>query len=141
MKAYLTRRYWFSASHRLHNRSLSAQENRQLYGKCDNPYGHGHNYALEVTVSGRIDPHTGMVCPRRELDAAVEREILARFDRENLNTIDAFAESVPSSESLAVEIFKILQRSLRSAHLEKVRLEETFNNAFEYAGGDEVRQR
>jgi len=140
MKAYLTRRYWFSASHRLHNASLSAEENRRLYGKCDNPYGHGHNYALEVTVSGRIDPRSGMVCERGELDEAVAREVLARFDHENLNTIATFADRVPSSEILAMEIFTILRRSFRSAHLEKVRLEETLNNAFEYAGGNQFRQ-
>ena len=80
MKAHLTRRYIFSASHRLHSDELSEAENRATYGKCNNPYGHGHNYALEVTVSGQVDPQTGMVCNLVDLDDAVRREVLDRFD-------------------------------------------------------------
>lgn len=138
MKAYLTRRFRFSAAHRLHNEKLSADENRCLYGKCNNPYGHGHNYALEVTVSGPIDPRTGMICDLGELDTLVEREVIGRFDLENLNQCAEFADSVPTSEKLAEEIFAILKRSFRAAHLEKIRLEETSQNSFEYAGGGEI---
>ncbi len=138
MKAYLTKRYWFSASHRLHSERLSEQENREFYGKCNNPYGHGHNYALEVTVSGLVDPRSGMVCDLGELDAAVEREVLDRFDHENLNMVAAFAERVPTSENLAAEIFHSLARSFQAARLEKIRLEETSQNFFEYAGGSEI---
>jgi 6-pyruvoyltetrahydropterin/6-carboxytetrahydropterin synthase len=138
MKAYLTRRFRFSAAHRLHNEKLSADENRRLYGKCNNPYGHGHNYALEVTVSGPIDPRTGMICDLGELDTLVEREVIGRFDLENLNQCSEFAGSVPTSEKLAEEIFAILKRSFRAAHLEKIRLEETSQNSFEYAGGGEI---
>ena len=79
MKVHLTRRYWFSAAHRMHNENLSADENLRLYGKCNNPYGHGHNYALEVTVSGPINQRTGMVCDLGELDALVEKEVFARW--------------------------------------------------------------
>ena len=75
MKAHLTRRYRFSASHRLNSASLSADENRATYGKCNNPHGHGHNYALEVTVSGRVDPTTGMVCNLVDLDGFVEQSL------------------------------------------------------------------
>lgn len=75
MKAHLTRRYIFSASHRLHRDSLTPEENLAVYGKCNNPHGHGHNYALEVTVSGQVDPQTGMICNLVDLDEAVRREV------------------------------------------------------------------
>jgi len=134
MKAHLTRRYMFSASHRLHSDAMSAEENRTTYGKCNNPYGHGHNYALEVTVSGPVDEQTGMVCNLVDLDGFVQREILERFDQQNLNALPDFAVSVPTTENLCIVIYDILQRGFREAHLEKVRFEETMMNAFEYAG-------
>src|SRR5512146_347115 len=140
MKAYLTRRYWFSASHRLHHRALGEEEKRRTYGKCNNPHGHGHNYALEVTVSGAVDAGTGMVCNLVDLDEFVHGRILARFDHENLNTLEVFRERVPTTENLCREIFEILQRGFTAAHLEKVRLEETMMNSFEYAGGAEIRK-
>ena len=140
MKAHLTRRYLFSASHRLHSAAMSAGENRETYGKCNNPHGHGHNYSLEVTVSGPVDPATGMVCNLVDLDSFIDREVLARYDLENLNTLPEFAITVPTTENLCVEIFEILQRSFRFAHLEKVRIEETMLNSFEYAGGNALRQ-
>src|SRR5205085_4340806 len=92
MKAYLTRRYEFPASHRLHNDAMSDAENNAIYGKCNNPYGHGHNYALEVTLTGRIDPETGMVCNLADLDGFVQSEIISVFDHANLNTLPAFVE-------------------------------------------------
>ena len=134
MKAHLTRRYRFSASHRLNSTEMSADENRVTYGKCNNPHGHGHNYALEVTVSGQVDQSTGMVCNLVDLDGFVEREVLSRYHLENLNTVQEFAELVPTTENLSVEIFEILQRGFQKAHLERVRLEETMMNSFEYAG-------
>jgi len=139
MKAYLTRRYCFSASHRLHSGKMSDAENLATYGKCNNPYGHGHNYALEVTVSGPVDASTGMVCNLVDLDGFVEREVLARYNLENLNTKKEFAQIVPTTENLCVEIFEILQRGFTPAHLEKVRLEETMMNSVEYAGENELR--
>jgi 6-pyruvoyltetrahydropterin/6-carboxytetrahydropterin synthase len=139
MKAHLTRRYWFSASHRLHSDELSAEENRATYGKCNNPYGHGHNYALEVTVSGAVDASTGMVCNLMDLDGFMEREVLSRYEHGNLNTLPEFSHCVPTTENLCVEIYEILQRGFHLAHLEKVRMEETMMNSFEYAGGAEVR--
>lgn len=134
MKAYLTRRYLFSASHRLHSAEMSAEENRAIYGKCNNPYGHGHNYTLEVTVSGRVNPDTGMICNLLDLDHVVLEQILAAFDHQNLNTLPQFSDCVPTTENLCVCIYEILQRTFSSAHLEKVRLEETMMNSFEYRG-------
>src|SRR5271169_6903706 len=130
MKAHLTRRYLFSASHRLHSEEMSAEENRATYGKCNNPHGHGHNYTLEVTVSGAVDQSTGMVCNLVDLDGFVEREVLSRYHLENLNTLKEFARLVPTTENLSAEIFEILQRGFHQAHLERVRLEETMMNSF-----------
>ena len=133
MKAHLTRRYLFSASHRLHCDELSEAQNHEVYGKCNNPYGHGHNYALEVTVSGQVDAKTGMVCNLVELDETVRQEILERFDHVNLNRSAEFTAAVPTTENLSEVIFQILKRSFHAAHLEKVRLEETAMNSFEYS--------
>jgi 6-pyruvoyltetrahydropterin/6-carboxytetrahydropterin synthase len=139
MKAHLTRRYLFSASHRLHSAEMSAEENRETYGKCNNPHGHGHNYALEVTVSGQVDESTGMICNLVDLDGLVAREVIARYDLENLNLLKEFAQTVPTTENLCIEIFEILQRGFDKAHLERVRLEETMMNSFEYAGANELK--
>lgn len=138
MKAHLTRRYMFSASHRLHSDAMSAEENAATYGKCNNPHGHGHNYALEVTVSGPVDESTGMICNLADLDGFVHREIVERFDLQNLNTLPELAQAVPTTENLCAVIYDILQRGFPHAHLEKVRMEETMMNSFEYAGGAEL---
>jgi 6-pyruvoyltetrahydropterin/6-carboxytetrahydropterin synthase len=135
MKAHLTRRYRFSASHRLHSAEMSEEENRGTYGKCNNPHGHGHNYVLEVTVSGPVDEN-GMVCNLVDLDECVQREIVTRFDLENLNTRPEFGDLVPTTENLCTVIFNLLQhdilkREFTHAHLERVRLEETMMNSFE----------
>ena len=139
MKAYLNRRYFFSASHRLHNEAMSTEENQATYGKCNNPHGHGHNYTLEVTVSGLVEPGTGMICNLVDLDSCVEREVLSRYHLDNLNTLPEFAVTVPTTENLCIQIFDILQRRFPHAHLERVKLEETLMNSFEYAGGKEPR--
>lgn len=140
MKAYLTRRYMFSASHRLHSDSMSAQENQAIYGKCNNPHGHGHNYVLEVTVSGQVDRNTGMICNLVDLDGFVHGEITERFDLQNLNTLPEFESAVPSTENLCMVIEDILRRGFKHAHLDKVRIEETMMNSFEYAGEAEIRK-
>jgi 6-pyruvoyltetrahydropterin/6-carboxytetrahydropterin synthase len=137
MKAHLTKRYRFSASHRLHNDQLSQEENWATYGKCSNPFGHGHNYGLEVTVSGQLDPRTGMVCDIGELDAVVERVILERYGHENLNVLPDFRNEVPTSENLAKKIFEILKREFAAATLERVKLDETSQNSFEYTRDSE----
>ncbi len=130
-KAYLSRRYRFSASHRLHSDEMSDAENRATYGKCNNPHGHGHNYVLQVTVSGQVD-RNGMICNLVDLDDCVHREVVTKFDLENLNTVKEFANAVPTTESLCIVIFNILKRNFTQAHLERVRLEETMMNSFEY---------
>jgi len=131
MRAYLTRRYRFSASHRLHSEAMSEAENRETYGKCNNPHGHGHNYFLEVTVSGPVDETTGMVCNLIDLDGYVQREVLERLDIQNLNGLPEFAQQVPTTENLCAAIYDILKRGFNYAHLEKVRIEETMMNSFE----------
>lgn len=140
MKAYLTRRYWFSASHRLHSDGMSAAENQLVYGKCNNPHGHGHNYAVEITVAGPVDPQTGMVCNLADLDSFVKQDILQRFGHENLNHLEVFEGVVPTTENLCMELFNILQKGFSLARIEKVRVEETMLNSFEYSGGRESRR-
>ncbi|MGH9430083.1 MAG: 6-carboxytetrahydropterin synthase [Terriglobia bacterium] len=136
---HLTRRYRFSAAHRLHNDSLSARENARIYGKCNNPFGHGHNYVLEVTVGGSVDPSTGMVVDMGFLDAVVNHEVIERFDEVHLNLdTEAFRRVVPTTENLCVEIYRSLKERLTDpaaapqAVLERVGLEETSSNFFEY---------
>lgn len=135
----LTKRYHFSASHRLHNEKLSAAENARVFGKCNSPYGHGHNYIVEVTVRGPIDPATGFVMDLGMLDRTVEQEVLDRFDHTYLNLdVPNFQGKVPTTENLCVEIYSLLSARLEAAkqgaHLERVRLEETSSNSFEYSG-------
>ncbi len=137
MKAHLNRRYMIAASHRLHAPTLSEEQNQATYGKCNNPHGHGHNYALEVTVSGPVSAETGMVCNLVDLDQCVRATVLERFDHQNLNTLTEFVDRVPTTENLAVVIYNILKQSFHAAHLEKVRIEETLMNSFEYCGGGE----
>jgi 6-pyruvoyltetrahydropterin/6-carboxytetrahydropterin synthase len=127
-----------SASHRLQSDALSEEQNRATYGKCNNPYGHGHNYALEVTVSGQVSVDTGMVCDLVDLDDAVNRNVVERFDHQNLNTLPEFTKLVPTTENLAAVIYDILKRDFTAAHLERVRIEETAMNSFEYSGGSEA---
>jgi 6-pyruvoyltetrahydropterin/6-carboxytetrahydropterin synthase len=136
---YLTRRYRFSAGHRLHNEDFSAEENRRIYGKCNNPNGHGHNYLLEVTVGGTIDPATGMVFDLVALDGIVSERVLERFDHKNLNLdVENFRVRVPTTENVCLEIYNLLHAPLeeagakRSLRLDRVRLEETSLNSFEY---------
>jgi 6-pyruvoyltetrahydropterin/6-carboxytetrahydropterin synthase len=134
MKAHLSRRYLFSASHRLHSDAMTNTENQSTYGKCNNPHGHGHNYTIEVTVSGQVDAKTGMVCNLVDLDDFVNREVLARYGHENLNMLPEFLNQVPTTENLCIHIYEILQRGFPHAHLERVRIEETMMNSFNYAG-------
>jgi 6-pyruvoyltetrahydropterin/6-carboxytetrahydropterin synthase len=136
---YLTRRYRFSAGHRLHNDLLSAEENRRVYGKCNNPNGHGHNYLLEVTVAGNVDPATGMVFDLVALDGIVAERVLDKLDHMNLNLdMDNFRSQVPTTENLCTEIYKLLRDPLEEAgadrglHVDRVRLEETSLNSFEF---------
>ena len=134
MNLQLARRYRFSASHRLHSEQLGEEENWRVYGKCNNPYGHGHNYIVEVAVSGRVDPATGMIANLADLDAFVERAVIEPFDHKYLNEeIAEFRDRVPTTENVCIEIFNRL-RGFPNAKLERVLVEETGNNTFEYAG-------
>ena len=129
-----TRRYAFSASHRLHNDRLSPEENSRLFGKCNNPFGHGHNYWLEVTVAGDIEPRTGMVISPVALDTYVERQILSRLDHCNLSVdVPEFRETVPTTENLGLQISRWLGQDWPqvSARIARIRLEETGSNTIE----------
>jgi 6-pyruvoyltetrahydropterin/6-carboxytetrahydropterin synthase len=133
MKVYLSRRYRFSASHRLHVEQFSDALNRETFGKCNNRFGHGHNYVAQVTFSGAIDSETGMVANLADLDAFAQEHLLARFDHTNLNTLDLFEKIVPTTENFAIAIERIFRR-FPYAHLETVHVEETGNNSFDFAG-------
>ncbi len=133
-KAYLSRRYHFSASHRLHSEAYSAERNREVFGKCNNPHGHGHNYAVQVTFSGPVDPVTGMVCDLGALDAFARKNLVERFDHTNLNTLECFRETVSTTENLTIEVHRIFA-GFTAAQLERVHIEETGNNSFDYSDG------
>ena len=133
---YLTRRYPFSASHRLHTERLTAEENARVFGKCNNPFGHGHNYCLEVTVRGGIDLRTGLVISVPGLDEYVERKVLSRVDRCDLNRdLPEFAAVVPTTENLGLQIGRWLQEDWSqvagSGRVFRIRLEETGSNTIE----------
>ena len=133
-KIELGRRYRFAASHRLHSAQFSEEENCRIYGKCSNPFGHGHNYVLEVSLSGEVDPATGMIANLADLDSYVEHQIIEPFDLRYLNEeVAAFRETVPTTENLCIEIFRRL-KTFPEAKLERVRIQETANNSFEYSG-------
>jgi 6-pyruvoyltetrahydropterin/6-carboxytetrahydropterin synthase len=138
LRIELGRRFRFSASHRLHSTRLSEEENRRIYGKCANPYGHGHNYTVEVRLSGLPDPATGMIANLADLDAFVNERVIEAFDHRSLqDEVPVFREVVPTTENLCKEIFERL-KSFPKARLEAVRIEETSNNSFEFAGDQEV---
>lgn len=134
----LTRRYRFAASHRLHRPDWPEETNWRVYGKCSNPFGHGHDYVLEVTVAGPVDPGSGRVADVTRLDELVEAEVIRCFGHANLNEqVAAFTASVPTTENLALEIRDRLARRWHEifprggAQLEKIKLRETKRNIFE----------
>lgn len=134
MKAYFGRRYMLSASHRLHSDALTPEQNRAVYGKCNNPHGHGHNYIVEVLVAGPVADDTGMVVNLTDVDAVVRTRVLERFDHTNLNRDSLFTSAVPTTENLCRTIFKLLEEAFSGARLEYVRVEETENNFFQCYG-------
>lgn len=134
----LTRRYRFPAAHVLRSDAFSDEENRRIYGKCAHPSGHGHDYGLEVTVSGPIDPGTGAIVPVAELDALVRERVLDRLGHRLLNEDPWFRTEVPTAENIALAVRRELERALverGTARLARIRLHETPRNAFEC--GDE----
>jgi 6-pyruvoyltetrahydropterin/6-carboxytetrahydropterin synthase len=134
MRISLTRRYHFAASHRLHSTALSMAENERIYGKCNSPYGHGHNYAVEVTITGPVNPGTGMIANLGDLDPFVQREVIEAFDYKYLNEdVPEFQTTVPTTENVCREIYRRLA-GFPAAKLERVRIEETSKNSFEYSG-------
>lgn len=134
MKVYVTRTYEFSAAHRLHSDCLSDKENLEIFGKCNNPNGHGHNYGLEVTLSGDLDTSRGVVCDIDQVDEAVNTRVVNRFDHKHLNfDIPEFEGINPTSENVAVVIWEILFAELGDC-LHKVCVRETERNYFEYYG-------
>ena len=134
----VTRRYEFAASHRLHSPALSADENRRLYGKCNNPYGHGHNYVVEVSARGPLDEVTGQAVDTGLLDSLVSQQVLGPFAHRNLNVdVDSFALVAPTSENLAADICRRLKDNWSRffpdewPRLDRVRIAETARNIFE----------
>lgn len=135
ISAFLTRRITFSASHRLHAVGLSNEENRRIFGKCNHENGHGHNYVLEVTVFGTIDPATGMVLNLTDLKEVLRTTIEKDFDHRNLNVdVPEFATLNPTAENIAVVVWNRLEKQLPPGLLYEVRLLETENNYASYRG-------
>ncbi len=130
-----TRRLRFNAAHRVHNPALSDEENARLFGKCNNPNWHGHNYTLEVSVSGEVDPVTGYVMDLGRLKAVVEREVIAQLDHRNLNLEVPFLQGInPTTENLVVACWQVIAPLVAPATLTRLRLWETENNHVEYDG-------
>jgi len=132
---YLTRREYFSASHRLFNPKFSYDENLQIYGKCAYPNGHGHNYELEVTVVGEPEPDTGMIMDLKKLSEIVCQEIVNKVDHKHLNVdVDFLKDIIPTAENLATAFWRILSPKMRSGKLYSLRVYETPDNYAEYRG-------
>jgi 6-pyruvoyltetrahydropterin/6-carboxytetrahydropterin synthase len=131
----VTRRLTFNAAHRVHNPELSDLENARLFGKCNNPNWHGHNYVLEVSVRGEIDRKTGYVLDLARLKEIVSREVIDKVDHKNLNLdVDFMRDVIPTTENLVVGIWRILVKELAPVQLVNMRLWESENNSVEYAG-------
>jgi 6-pyruvoyltetrahydropterin/6-carboxytetrahydropterin synthase len=132
---YLTRRAEFSASHYYHNPEFTPEENRRVFGKCNNPHGHGHNYTLEVTVKGQIDQRSGFVVDLKELKEIMNREVIEAVDHRFLNKeISEFQDRIPTTENLAVTIWNWLKPKLNVAQLHRIRLYETRELFVDYYG-------
>jgi 6-pyruvoyltetrahydropterin/6-carboxytetrahydropterin synthase len=132
---YLTRRAEFSASHYYHNAEMTPEENRRIFGKCNNPHGHGHNYTLDVTVVGEVDPSTGVVLDLKDLKKLMEAEVLRLMDHRFLNKeVPAFAHKIPTPENIAIEIWNLLESKLPVGRLHRIRLYETPDLYVDYYG-------
>jgi 6-pyruvoyltetrahydropterin/6-carboxytetrahydropterin synthase len=123
---YLTRKAEFSASHHYHNPEFSAKENQRIFGKCNNPNGHGHNYTLEVTVKGEVDRRTGFVVDLKQLKEVMNREVIEAMDHRYLNKeVPEFQDQIPTTENIAIAAWKRLEKKLKVAKLHRVRVYET----------------
>ena len=131
----MTRRAEFSASHYYHNPKLSAEENRRIFGKCNNPHGHGHNYTLEVTVKGQVDQRSGFVVDLKELKEIMNREVIEAVDHRFLNKeVAEFKDRIPTTENLAITIWGWLKPKLNVAALHRIRVYETPDLFVDYYG-------
>ncbi len=132
---YLTRKAEFSASHYYHNPAFSPEENQRIFGKCNNPHGHGHNYTLEVTVKGTVDRRSGFVVDLKELKDIMNREVVEVLDHRFLNKdIAEFRDTIPSTENLAINIWNRLAPKLKAAELHRIRVYETPDLFVDYYG-------
>lgn len=132
---YITRREVFSASHRIYNPELSDEENYRLYGKCSNPNGHGHNYILEVTIAGEVNPKTGYLIDLKKLKSIIRENVIDLLDHKNLNLdVEFLKNKIPTSETIVSEIWKQLVDKIPDGKLYSVKLYETENNYIEYRG-------
>ncbi|MCS6926152.1 MAG: 6-carboxytetrahydropterin synthase [Candidatus Binatia bacterium] len=128
-----TKTFGFSAAHRLHSEALSEEDNRVVFGKCNNPHGHGHNYTLEVTIRGEVDPRSGQLVNARLLETVVQQEVIERFDHKHLNEeVPEFRGVNPTGENIAKVIWDLLKPRLGEC-LVKVGVWETPKSLFEYA--------
>lgn len=134
---FINRKFHFSASHRVFNPSLSDEENYKIYGKCSNPNGHGHNYIMDITVAGEIDPAIGFVMDLTELKHLVEKEIIVKVDHKNLNIdVDFMKGVLPSAENIAVKFWEQVESKISNSKrkLFSIKIQETVNNSVEYRG-------
>ncbi|HEV3038059.1 MAG TPA: 6-carboxytetrahydropterin synthase [Candidatus Angelobacter sp.] len=132
---YLTRKAEFSASHLYHNPELSPEENKRIFGKCNNPHGHGHNYTLEVTVKGYVDQRSGFVVDLKELKEIMNREVIEAVDHRFLNKeVAEFKDRIPTTENLAITIWDWLKPKLSVAALHRIRVYETPDLFVDYYG-------
>jgi len=132
---YVTRREVFSSSHRLHNSNLSEEENQKIFGKCNSPNGHGHNYILEVVVAGDIDPKTGYVIDLKQLKTIIIEKIIKKVDHKHLNYDVDFLEGInPTTENVVIGIWNQLVDNIPTGKLYSIKLHETENNYIEYKG-------
>ncbi len=137
---YITRKTEFCASHRLFNPDFSHEKNEAVFGLCNNPNGHGHNYTLEVTVCGQIDPLTGMVLDLKVLKRLINKEIIDKVDHKNLNVdVDFLMGLIPTAENIAMKFWEILEPKIEYGQLHEVKLYESDKNFVVYRG--EVRER
>ena len=131
----VTRRLRFNAAHRVHNPSLSEEQNERLFGRCNNPNWHGHNYILDVSVRGALDERTGYVIDLSRVKAVVEEQVIAKVDHRNLNLeVDFLRDTIPTTENVIVAFWRVLEPALRPAQLTRLVLWETVNNYVEYDG-------
>ena len=132
---FLTRKAEFSASHYYHNPDFTQEENQRIFGKCNNPHGHGHNYTLEVTVKGQVDSRSGFVVDLKELKDIMNREVIDALDHRFLNKeVPEFSQAIPTTENLAISIWDRLKSKLKLAKLHRIRVYETPDLFVDYYG-------